>query len=277
MFYHKFELTEKYPTATLTAYVPAVNPKVAPRPAVVICPGGGYSFISPREAEPIARKFLGAGMNAYVLRYTTKEDAANYAPLIQAALAIKLVRERAEEDNTDPTQVYIVGFSAGGHLAASAGIYWNIPEVRDAVGVSSGDAPEGINRPDGMVLCYPVIISDDDYTHLGTRNAFCGTDTPTDEEKARFSLDLHVDDTTPPAFIWHTFTDAAVPVENSLRFMNAMAAKERPFEAHIYPHGVHGLSLCNEEVSEGREDRLEPHAAGWIDLAIKWINFDKKA
>ena len=128
-----------------------------------------------------------------------------------------------------------------------------------------------------MVLCYPVIISDDDYTHLGTRNAFCGTDTPTDEEKARFSLDLHVDDTTPPAFIWHTFTDAAVPVENSLRFMNAMAAKERPFEAHIYPHGVHGLSLCNEEVSEGREDRLEPHAAGWIDLAIKWINFDKKA
>jgi acetyl esterase/lipase len=216
-------------------------------------------------------------MNAYILRYTTKEDAANYAPLIQAALAIKLVRERAEEDNTDPTQVYIVGFSAGGHLAASAGIYWNIPEVRDAVGVSSGDAPEGINRPDGMVLCYPVIISDDDYTHLGTRNAFCGTDTPTDEEKACFSLDLHVDDTTPPAFIWHTFTDAAVPVENSLRFMNAMAAKERPFEAHIYPHGVHGLSLCNEEVSEGREDRLEPHAAGWIDLAIKWINFDKKA
>ena len=277
MFYKKFELTEKYPAATLTAYVCAANPQVAPRPAVIICPGGGYSFVSPREAEPVVRKFFGAGMNAYLLRYTTKEDSANYAPLIQAALAIKLVRERAAEDNTDPNKIFIVGFSAGGHLAATAGIYWNIPEVRDAIGVSTGDAPEGINRPDGMVLCYPVIVGNDEYTHLGTRNNFCGTNEPTEAEKERFSMDLHVDATTPPAFIWHTFTDPHVPVENSLALMNAMAKQEIPFEAHIYPHGIHGLSLCNAEVSEGREDRLEPHAEGWIDLAIKWINFDKKA
>ena len=277
MFYKKFELTEKYPAATLTAYVCAANPQVAPRPAVIICPGGGYSFVSPREAEPVVRKFFGAGMNAYLLRYTTKEDSANYAPLIQAALAIKLVRERAAEDNTDPNKIFIVGFSAGGHLAATAGIYWNIPEVRDAIGVSTGDAPEGINRPDGMVLCYPVIVADDELTHLGTRNNFCGTNEPTEAEKERFSMDLHVDATTPPAFIWHTFTDPYVPVENSLALMNAMAKQEIPFEAHIYPHGIHGLSLCNAEVSEGREDRLEPHAEGWIDLAIKWINFDKKA
>ena len=277
MFYKKFELTEKYPAATLTAYVCATNPQVAPRPAVIICPGGGYSFVSPREAEPVVRKFFGAGMNAYLLRYTTKEDSANYAPLIQAALAIKLVRERAAEDNTDPNKIFIVGFSAGGHLAATAGIYWNIPEVRDAIGVSTGDAPEGINRPDGMVLCYPVIVGNDEFTHIGTRNNFCGTNEPTEADKARFSMDLHVDATTPPAFIWHTFTDPHVPVENSLALMNAMAKQEIPFEAHIYPHGIHGLSLCNAEVSEGREDRLEPHAEGWIDLAIKWINFDKKA
>lgn len=277
MFYQKFQLTEKYPAATLTAYVGAGEPRSAARPAVIICPGGGYAFLSPREAEPIARKFFGAGMNAYVLNYTVKRDAANYAPLIQAALAIKLVRERAEEDNTDPRQIYIVGFSAGGHLAASAGIYWNIPEVRDAIGVSSGEAPEGINRPDGMVLCYPVIVGSDEYTHLGTRNAFCGTDTPTEEEKARFSLDLHVDATTPPAFIWHTFTDAAVPVQNSLALMSSMAASKRPFEAHVYPFGAHGLSLGTREVSEGREDRVEAHVEGWIDLAVKWINYEKKA
>ncbi len=276
MIYQKFQLTEKYPAATLTAYVCDQGCKTDPRPAVIVCPGGGYSMLSPREAEPVVRKFFAAGMNVYLLRYTVKADAANYAPLIQAALSIKLVRERAQEDNTDPNKVFILGFSAGGHLAGSAGIFWNLPVVRDAIGVSSGEAPEGINRPDGMLLCYPVILGNE-FTHAGTRANFCGTTEPTEEDKARFSLNLHVDATTPPAFIWHTFTDAAVPVENSLELMNAMAKQEIPFEAHIYPHGIHGLALCNEETSVGREDRLEPHAEGWVELAVKWINFDKKS
>lgn len=276
MLYQKFQLSEQYPSASLTAYVCANDVRTPPRPAVIVCPGGGYSMLSPREAEPVVRKLFGAGLNVYLLKYTVRKEAANYAPLIEAALAIKLVRERAEEDNTDPAGIYILGFSAGGHLAASAGILWNIPEVREALGINAGKAPEGINRPDGMVLCYPVIVGNE-YTHAGTLNNFSGTTEPTEEDRRRFSLDLHVDATTPPAFIWHTFTDNAVPVQNALSLMDAMAREKRPFEAHIYPHGVHGLSLCNADSADGQENKIEPHAEGWADLAIKWINYDKKA
>ena len=262
----KPKLTEKYPTATLTAYVPAANPKVAPRPAVVICPGGGYSFISPREAEPIARKFLGAGMNAYVLRYTTKEDAANYAPLIQAALAIKLVRERAEEDNTDPTQVYIVGFSAGGHLAASLGILWHINEVYEAV-----DMPFGYNKPAGMMLNYPVITgSGKEYSHYGSfKNLFC-TENVSDEQLYRASLENHVDERSVPAFIFHTSTDKLVPVQSALRLADAYAEKRMPFELHIYPNGPHGMALANEITSVGNRDFIDPAMEKWIENAVVW-------
>ena len=269
----------RYPDCTLTSYIhdPHEELNISTRRAIIVCPGGGYQFLSEREGEPVALRYFAAGLNVFVLRYSIREKAAGDAPLIESALAVKYIRDHAEEYFVDPSYVFITGFSAGGHCAAMCATMWNDPAVREALGIDRGEAPEGINRPDGMVLCYPVIVGDDKFTHLGTRNTFCGTEEPTEEDKARFSIDLHVDDTTPPAFIWHTFTDPYVPVENSLALMNAMAKQEIPFEAHIYPHGVHGLSLCNEEVSEGREDRLEPHAAGWIDLAIKWINFDKKA
>ena len=246
------------------------KPKVSPRPAVIVCPGGGYGILAPRESEPIVRRFFASGCNTYLLEYSIGQNAKDYAPLIEAALAIKLVRQRAEQDNTDPEKIYILGFSAGGHLAASAGTLWNVEAVRDAVGVTSKEAPEGINRPNGMILCYPV-ISMGKYTHLGSAKNVTGHEVLTDDDISKFSLELNVDATTPKTFIWHTFNDATVPVQNTLLYINALAAAGVPFEAHIFPDGSHGSALCNKETWEGQERLLIPHAECWIDLAIKWI------
>lgn len=272
MIYETIQLWDKHPEATLTTYVVSntAELKLTPRRAVIVCPGGGYHFLSDREAEPIVMQFLQAGFNVFLLRYSIEPLAADYVPLIEAAKAIRFVRENAGKYNTDPDKIIIAGFSAGGHLACSAGTLWNIPEVRDAVGVTSGDAPEGINRPNGMILSYPVITGGDKAHKNSIRNV-SGHKDLTEEDIEKFSLELHVDETTAPAFIWHTFTDTVVPVENSLMFASALAAKKVPFELHIYPEGPHGLSLCNEFTRSGSDRTINPHAEGWMELAIRWV------
>ena len=273
MIYETITLSEKYPEATLTTYVCDNAPELCmpPRPAVIVCPGGGYRNLSDREAEPIVRKYFGASMNVYLLRYSTKEKAANSAPLIEAALAIKYVREHAEEHNSDPNKVFIVGFSAGGHLAASSGILWNEPEVREAVGVADGSAPEGRNKPNGMILGYPVITMKYSTTHGGTKDNVCGSENPPEELLNKFSLELHVKEDTPPVFLWHTFNDKSVNIRNALLLMEAYAEAGVPFEAHIYPNGPHGLALCNEETYKGLDKYIAPEAEDWIYKSIDWI------
>ncbi|MBE6555178.1 MAG: alpha/beta hydrolase [Ruminococcaceae bacterium] len=252
-----------YENATLTSIciTNTAELKQAPRRAVIVCPGGGYHFLSDREAEPIATQFLAAGFATFILRYTVEEGAKDYAPLCEAALAIRYVREHAEEFNVDPDYVFICGFSAGGHLAASSGVLWDIPEVRAVL----GDAPRGIGKPTGMVLSYPVITAGE-LAHKGSIHNLCGTKTPTEAEADRFSLEKHVDATTSPAFIWHTFDDQIVPVQNSLMFAEALTAVGVPFEMHIFPKGPHGLSLCNEQTG-----MLSPHTECWMELAIRWL------
>lgn len=272
MTYETIGLWDKHPEATLTSYVQYNHPemKYTPRRTVIVCPGGGYHFLSEREAEPIVCRFLAAGFNVFLLRYSIEPEAKDYAPLIEAALAVKYVRENAEKFNTDPSKIFIAGFSAGGHLACSAGTMWNIPEVRDAIGVTSGEAPEGINRPDGMILSYPVITGGDKAHKRSIRNV-AGHDELTEEDIATFSLERRVDDTTCPAFIWHTFTDATVPVENSLMLAEALTAHKVPFELHIFPTGKHGLALCNEYTRSGNDANVIPHNECWMDLAINWV------
>ena len=156
-----FETITLTPTAaTLTAYacVDMGDCHTAPRRAVVICPGGGYSMLSEREAEPIAKPFLAAGLNVFILRYTVGDGARDYQPLIQVSLAIKHIRENSEEYNVDPEQIFIIGFSAGGHLAASTGILWKTDAVQKALGASAED-PTEIGKPNGILLSYPVITS----------------------------------------------------------------------------------------------------------------------
>jgi acetyl esterase/lipase len=146
MIFKKIDICEKYPDANVTFYLH--EEPSDPRPMIVVCPGGGYHFLSGREAAPIAEYYYNAGFNACILRYSIAPKATNYAPLIQVALTVKYVREHAAEMNIAENKIFTCGFSAGGHLAASAGILWNIPEVKAAM----GDAREGINLPAGMVL-----------------------------------------------------------------------------------------------------------------------------
>ncbi|MBQ9098427.1 MAG: alpha/beta hydrolase [Clostridia bacterium] len=260
MIYETIDLGLK--GATLTPICVSNTPELrqSPRRAVVVCPGGGYGGLSDREAEPIATQFLAAGFATFVLRYSVKADAAGDTPLRQVALAVKYVREHAEEFNVNPHCILTCGFSAGGHLAGSAGVLWNDPALLAYL----GDAPEGIHRPDGMILCYPVITAGE-WAHKGSIRKLCGKEDFSKEEGDRYSLELHVDSTTPPAFIWHTFNDTCVPVQNSLLLAEAMTAAKIPFELHIFPEGPHGLALCNEQTR-----MINPHCECWVDLAIKW-------
>ena len=272
MLYQTFPLRPEFPDATLTTYVcDYFEPmQLPPRPAVIVCPGGAYTGLANRESEPIVRHFLGAHFNVFLLRYSVGENAKDYNPAIDVALAVRYVREHAKEHHTDPNRIVTCGFSAGGHLAASAGVFWNLPVIRDAVGVTDGSAPEGINRPNGMILCYPVITAGV-YANRGSIHRLCGTSSPTEEEKARFSLELFVDETTPPAFLWHTFTDTGVNVRNSLLMMDALLEHGIPFEAHIYPQGPHGTALGTKETWHGSEAQFVPHLSSWADLAVNWI------
>ena len=252
----------------LEAYIhsPHNELRIGKRKTIIVCPGGGYEMLSEREAEPIALQYFAAGLNVFVLRYSTGGNAANYKPLIEACLAIKYLRENAEELYVDSENIFITGFSAGGHLAASAGTLWHIDEVQAHV----GDADPAICKPTATILCYPVITNDEKYRHKGSILTVNGY-RDVKEEMDRFSLELRVDEKTSPSFIWHTAKDSVVPVQNALLYATALASKRIPFELHIHPKGDHGLALCNEETHSNIPGYIIPYNEDWIRYAIRWI------
>ena len=232
------------------------------RPAVIVCPGGGYAYRSGREGEPIAMRFLAGGMHAFVLQYSVAPSRYPSAAL-ELAAAVKLVRENAENFGILTDQIYIAGFSAGGHLCATLGTLWEEPVFEKALGGKGGDW-----RPNGMILCYPVITMGE-YTHQGSRDCLLGPDACAEIIDA-LSLEKRVSAKTVPAFLWHTYEDGAVPAENSLLFALALKRFCVPFELHVYEKGGHGLALCDITTAQGSE-HLVPDNAGWMDLAIRWI------
>ena len=233
-------------------------------PVVITLPGGGYAYTSPREADPVALQFLAAGFHSLTLYYSCAPDRYP-AALLQVAATILWVRQNAEELHADPNRIFVLGFSAGGHLAASAGILWKEPILAETLGVDSR-----LLRPDGMILGYPVIM----YNSLGHKGSFynlLGKDL-TDEEYEKFSLEKRVDDDTSKAFLWHTWADGSVPVENTLELASALRRHNIPFELHVYPTGGHGLSVVNEQSSRPDQPALrDPHIATWMPLCIEWL------
>lgn len=268
MIFEKIPLSEKNPKATLTTYVFEDQPEFNPprRRAVIVCPGGGYRCLSKREGEPIVSKFLGAGFNVFLLEYSIASKNLGYDPMLEAGRAIAHVRKNADRYHIMPDKIFITGFSAGGHLAASSGILWNCPAAQKEF---SGE-PIGINRPDGMILSYPVITAGP-MAHQGSISALSISNYGKDVED-EWSLEKHVDSTTPPAFIWHTLTDEMVPVQNSLLLAEAMTEKNISYELHIYPKGPHGMALADEETEAGNPNMNSDHVRSWIPLAINWIN-----
>lgn len=229
------------------------------RPCLLICPGGGYAMCSEREAEPIALKFLELGMNVFILTYSTQPHRFP-TQLQEVASVMELIYQNATVWHCDTTKIAIMGFSAGGHLAAHYSTMFDCKEVR-------AQFPES-KSVNASVLCYPVITADSTYGHQGSFLNLLGHD-PADAEVDYFSCDRNVKATTPPAFIWHTAEDACVPVENSLLYAAACSKHKVPFELHIYPNGAHGLSTCDHMTNKPSPTTEYVHQ--WLDAAKKWL------
>ena len=237
------------------------------RPVVLICPGGGYHMTSDREAEAIALKFVGMGYHAAVLRYSV-EPALFPEALLQLAKAVALLRENAEKWHIDTHKIVVQGSSAGGHLAASLGVFWKKPFISEALGVDAE-----MVRPNGLMLSYPVITSGEK-AHQGSFECLLGDDYKNEEKRKAFSLEKCVTKDTPPTFLWHTAPDDTVPVENSLLFFQALHALDILAELHIYPVGSHGLGLATEETMRAEDGYgVQEECQSWIGLAGDWMKY----
>lgn len=232
------------------------------RPAVIICPGGGYSHLSNRESEPIAMRYLAAGFHAFVLKYHVAPVRYPVA-LLELASSVKLLREHAKEWEIDDSKIIISGFSAGGHLAANLACHWNQEFIAKTLNTTKEQV-----RPNGCILGYPVITSGE-FAHRGSFEHLLGED---ENLWSQVSLETQVTEQTPPVFIWSTFEDASVPVENSLLFVSALRKHKISTEYHMYPHGGHGLALANEETQNEKGNKVFVECQDWIDMAIRWIH-----
>jgi acetyl esterase/lipase len=246
------EVAFKVFTPTLTVYLPPKEK--ANGAAVVICPGGGYGgLVIGKEGFAIAEYFVKQGVAAFVLKYRLPDDKImkdkSIGPLQDAQQAIALVRQHARQWNVDTAKVGIMGFSAGGHLASTAGTHFNHPviDVKQKVSV----------RPDFMILVYPVISMTDSLGHRGSRDNLLGKD-PSSKKIQSFSNELQVTAQTPPAFLIHAGDDKVVDVDNSISFYEALRHKKVPAEMHIYPKGDHGFVL-KMPVEE------------WMNVCMKWM------
>ena len=250
---------------TLTVYSQSMHPEIVRTdkllPAILVCPGGGYSYVSQREAEPMAVKFLAWGFHVFVLTYSV---APHHFPtqIRQVAAAMELIHSNAQRLGVDKNRIAIMGFSAGGHLACHYSNCYDCPEVREVL-------PE--SKPvNACVLTYPVISADPKYYHGGSIRNVSGHEEPTAEDAEYFSLNNRVTPNTPPTFLWHTAADQLVPVMNSLLYAQALAENNVSFALRIYPHGRHGLATADDLTCANLEYPVTD-ANAWITDAAKWL------
>jgi acetyl esterase/lipase len=230
----------------LEVYIP--NKKGATGQAVIICPGGGYSRLAyDWEGTDIAKLFNAHGIAAFVLKYrlpdSLSSSAPDQVPLLDAKQAMQIVRTRAAEWNINPQKIGIMGFSAGGHLAATLSTHF-----------------DHSTRPDFSILIYPVISMDKNIAHMGSRNNLIGMH-PTEEMIKLYSNELQITAQTPPTFLLHATDDNAVPVENSIRFYQGLQKNKVPVEMHIFPSGGHGFALA---LGKGALEK-------WPELLLNWM------
>lgn len=260
------------------------------RPLVLICPGGGYEHVSPREAEPVALQFLAAGYHAAVLWYDVAEHGAEFPQhLMELAASVAYLRKNAEEFGIIKNQIIVGGFSAGGHLAASLGCFWNKDWLEEKMGMK-----KECYHPNGLILSYPVITSGE-FAHRGSFVNVMGSKGANMQETASankvqsniiamnltgtelenfLSLENQVSESIPPVFMWHTFEDEAVPLENSLLFAMALRKAGVSLEYHIFPKGGHGYSLANMQTATPSLREIEPQCEQWMELCKNWIKYN---
>lgn len=239
---------------TLTVYLPPKEK--ANGAAVIVIPGGGYRMVAAvHEGSEVAQRFNDMGVTAFVLKYRLPSDVTmvnkEIGPIQDAQRAIQLVRERAKEWGIDKNRVGIIGFSAGGHLASTAGTHFNHAYI---------DAGKKANlRPDFMILVYPVISFADSICHMGSRDNLIGKD-PSPEKKEAYSNELQVTRKTPPTYLVHAEDDSTVKVQNMLLFATALQKNKVPFDFYLYEKGGHGFGLTNKTSD-----------VKWMDLVQEWM------
>ncbi len=239
---------------TLTVFLPEQEKTTVS--GVVIFPGGGYGHLAmEHEGYDVAKRFNEMGLAAFVVKYRHGKQYGHPVPLLDARRAIRMVKHRSREWNINSNSIGVIGFSAGGHLASTAGTLFEKGNPNDQ------DPVEQMNsRPEFMVLVYPVISMTEEITHQGSRNNLLG-ENPNSALVDSLSTEKQVSSDTPPSFLVHTSNDRAVPVENSLVFYQALKKVGVPTEMHIFEKGPHGFGLGDDN----------PLLAGWSDQLKSWL------
>lgn len=235
--------------------------------AVVIFPGGGYGWRAPHEGDGYATFLANNGIPAFVVDYRVYPNTFPL-PLLDARRAVRYLRYNAQKFGIDKNKVYVMGSSAGGHLASFVSTYFEPIEFEGADEIDNEDF-----IPSGQILCYPVInLCDYNIAHIGSGDNLIGDKyLPYNPEmylsRKKFSSDCNVSSKTPKAFIWHTFADEGVDVRNSLSYAKSLREYGVPVEMHLFPDGRHGLGLTN------KADKIELHISQWGELLIKWLKY----
>ena len=243
-----------HPEATLEGYILDCEISLGQeyaRPAIVVLPGGGYAYCSPREAEPVALRYASSGFHAFILRYSTGWDAAGFSPLTEVSWVIGYLRENAEQWHIDPQKIAVCGFSAGGHLALASGLL-------------------GENKPNAMILGYPA-VNIPNYPGVNFMlQLLTGRKEVTDEDAAYYSLENHITKDAPPAFLAATAEDM-LTAYGSLPVAKKYSELGLGYELHIFQHGPHGYALADETSADGSSRYLNPAFAQWHGLSVQWL------
>lgn len=268
MIIERIVLNEIMESVTLTAYIQS-NPfdehstgdeHLLSRPAIIICPGGGYLSLAEDEAEYVALQFLARGYQAFVLNYSIGAPYARFpVPFLDLAAAVVCVRERASRYGIDPNKVTVLGLSTGGHVASILGTLWHTPLF-----------PDKLARPDAMVLGFPILDFTDFETRLLENNpiytsflemmatATLGTKTFNTQEASKWNSVVAVSEKTIPTFVWSYASDEMVGRSQISAFINALETYQIPHEAHVLPGGKHGAVTIKSETD-------------WLESALKWL------
>ncbi len=244
-----------YPEATLEGYILDCEITLGQskrRPAILVCPGGGYLYCSPREAEPVALSYAARGFHAFVLRYSTSRDAAGFKPLLEVDWALGHIRENAAQWNIDPDKIAVCGFSAGGHLALSAGLLAR-------------------NKPNAMILGYPATCAPNLPGADFMLKLLEGREAVTDADAVKYDLVAQVTREAPPMFLFATMEDVLTRA-CTMPLAQKYSELGMDFELHIFQYGPHGYSLAKDTTADGSSTMLEPEVAQWQELSVQWLH-----
>ena len=258
--------------ARLTTYLLDVTQKfsVLARPLILVCPGGGYNHTSEREGEIVALQFNAMGYHAAVLDYSCA-PAVFPTALLELTKSVAYLRANAQQWQIDPNRIAVLGFSAGGHLAASLGVFWNTEWFAKILREAPIHLTPEMIRPNALILAYPVITSGE-FAHRGSFDDLLGEERSKDEFwLEKMSLEKQDLSDVPPVFIWHTSFDQSVPLENSLLLFTELVKARKPVEYHVFPGDVHGISLADWRTWSA-ERAMDTPAVQWIGLVHTWLN-----